>query len=111
MPKIKLTEVKVLNAFIRQLMADKGLDLGPEETNRAVEELRGQIEQQIDRALISRLSDEQAMTLEQLLDNGASEDEIHEFWQGTGVPAEEVTLDVMKAFREGFMATNWEEEE
>ena len=108
MPKLTLTEDKVLKAFIRQLIAERGLQLDAEEEARAMEQLSAQLEEQIDQAMVNALTDEQAMALEQLLDNEATDDDIEQFFEESGIDGEAIVLNTMNMYRDAFMAMNWE---
>lgn len=104
--KIKLTPTKsrVLAAFVSQLIKDKGLtELDPAARADLKRKLMQELNSEIERAYIMAMSDEQLIQMNEMLDTGASDEEIGELFETSGVNYEEVTVKVMQAFRNNFL--------
>lgn len=104
--KIKLTPTKsrVLAAFVSQLIKDKGLtELDSAARADLKRKLMQELNSEIERAYIMAMSDEQLIQMNEMLDTGASDEEIGELFETSGVNYEEVTVKVMQAFRNNFL--------
>lgn len=104
--KIKLTPTKsrVLAAFVSQLIKDKGLtELDPAARADLKRKLMQELNSEIERAYIMAMSDEQLIQMNEMLDTGASDEEISELFETSGVNYEEVTVKAMQAFRNNFL--------
>lgn len=104
--KIKLTPTKsrVLAAFVSQLIKDKGLtELDPAARADLKRKLMQELNSEIERAYIMAMSDEQLIQMNEMLDTGASDEEIGELFETSGVNYEEVTVKAMQAFRNNFL--------
>lgn len=110
MPESKLSQDEILSAFVIKMMQDKGLDgLSEDERSRLRMSLQDKLQEQIERALIGTLSDEQLLELDKKLKADASDEEIEAFFLADGLNAEQAMTDAMKAFREEFLALPMEE--
>lgn len=104
--KIKLTPTKsrVLAAFVSQLIKDKGLtELDSAARADLKRKLMQELNSEIERAYIMAMSDEQLIQMNEMLDTGASDEEISELFETSGVNYEEVTVKAMQAFRNNFL--------
>lgn len=104
--KIKLTPTKsrVLAAFVSQLIKDKGLtELDSAARADLKRKLMQELNSEIERAYIMAMSDEQLIQMNEMLDTGASDEEIGELFETSVVNYEEVTVKVMQAFRNNFL--------
>lgn len=104
--KIKLTPTKsrVLAAFVSQLIKDKGLtELDSAARADLKRKLMQELNSEIERAYIMAMSDEQLIQMNEMLDTGASDEEIGELFETSGVNYEEVTVKAMQAFRNNFL--------
>lgn len=102
MPENKLDE-KVLAMFVDRLIADKGgdtLDEKQKETLRG--ELREELDERMQRAMIKALPDEKLMKLEELLDADAPDEEIESFFANAGVSFDAPLRKAMSDFRDDY---------
>ena len=98
-PMEQITKGKVINTFVSKMMADKGV-----EDAALKEQLEAKLEEQIEQAMIRMLPDEKLVELEGMLDREASDEEIEQFFDGSGVNFEQVAQQTMAAFRSAFSA-------
>ncbi len=104
MPESKPNQEEILSAFVIKMMQDKGLAGMPdEERNRLRMNLQEKLQEQIERALVEMLSDEQLLELDRRLDEGITDEEIETFFLTSGADTDKVMTDAMKAFREAFL--------
>lgn len=104
MPETTPSQEQILSAFVLKMMQDKGVTgLSDDERNRLRMNLQDKLEEQIERALVEMLSDEQLIELDKRLDEGMTDEEVEAFFLEAGVDAEQAMADAMKAFREAFM--------
>lgn len=104
--KITLTPTKsrVLAAFVNQMIKDKGLtELDAMARAELKRKLMRELDTQIERAYIMAMSDEQLIQMNEMLDTGASDEEIGELFETSGVDYEAVTVQTMQAFRNNFL--------
>lgn len=104
--KITLTPTKsrVLAAFVNQMIKDKGLtELDATARAELKRKLMQELDTQIERAYIMAMSDEQLIQMNEMLDTGASDEEIGELFETSGVDYEAVTVQAMQAFRNNFL--------
>ena len=110
MPETTPSEEQILSAFVLKMMQDKGLTgMSDDERSRLRLNLQDKLEEQIERALIEMLSDEQLVELDRRLDEGMTEEEVEAYFLGAGTDANQVMADAMKAFRDAFMSLPMEQ--
>ena len=97
-PMEQITKGKVINTFVSKMMADKGV-----EDAALKEQLESKLEEQIEQAMIRMLPDEKLVELEGMLDREASDEEIEQFFDGSGVNFEQVAQQTMAAFRSALL--------
>ncbi len=102
-PMEQITKGKVINTFISKMMADKGV-----EDAALKEQLEAKLEEQIEQAMIRMLPDEKLVELEGMLGREASDEEIEQFFDGSGVNFEQVAQQTMAAFRSAFLGSGAE---
>ena len=95
-----------VNEFLESLLADKGIDVEPDIKEELINEMRGKLTDEINRAAINALSEEKADELAKLVDDPEFTDEkMAEFMQNSGVDLASVTLDTMLRFRTFYLGT------
>lgn len=98
------TKSRVLAAFVSQMMKDKGLsEMNEAERSELKAKLMKELDSQIERACVAAMSDEQLIQMNEMLDTGASDEEIGELFETSGVDFEAVTAQAMQAFRNNFL--------
>lgn len=104
MPEIKPTQTKLINVFVDKMMADKGLDaMGAEEQQGLRKSLRAKVEEQVERAMLSALTDAQLVELERMMDEGASDAELDKFFDESGADFDGAVHEAMTEFRKAFL--------
>ena len=104
MPESTPSQEQILSAFVIKMMQDKGITgLSDEERDRLRMNLQDKLEEQIERALIEMLSDEELIELDKKLNEGVTDEEIEAFFLGTGADADKIITDTMEAFRVAFL--------
>ena len=90
-----------LSDFIDQLIADAQYpNLTPEVKQELINELSERLMEQIDRAAINALSEEQAIELSKKMDDpNFSQEDMTKFMQDSGVNLQQVALETMMTFR------------
>ncbi len=94
-----------LKKFVTDLLEEKNLvGVDQEVKNELIAELTGKLEEQIQRAVLEHLNDEQFSQFEALLD---SEDtnEIASFLSEQKVPVQEITLQTLAKFRMAYLGS------
>ena len=93
--------------FIEQLLVDKGITgLEPEIRQELVEDMKGQLLDQIDKVAIMQLSEEKAEELNTKLDDPEfTNEKMAAFLQEAGVDLAQVTLNTMMQFRNFYLTT------
>lgn len=89
-----------IDDFINELLVAKkfnGLDDAVREQARL--DLLSRLSDQIDRAVIDAMSDSQIDTFTEMIDRGASQQELQAYIAQSGVDIERVTLETMLRFR------------
>lgn len=95
-----------VDEFLESLLADKGIDVEPDIKEELINEMRGKLTDEINRAAINALSEEKADELAKLIDDPEFTDEkMAEFMQNSGVDLASVTLDTMLRFRTFYLGT------
>ncbi len=96
-----------LDEFIEQLLIDKGItSQDPETKAELIKELRTMLLDQINKAAIMQLSEEQADELTQKLDDPEFTDEkMAEYMEQSGVDLTSVAIETMVRFRQYFLET------
>ena len=95
-----------VDEFLESLLADKGIDVEPDIKEELINEMRGKLTDEINRAAINALSEEKADELAKLVDDPEFTDEkMAEFMQNSGVDLASVTLDTMLRFRTFYLGT------
>ena len=96
-----------LDEFIEQLLIDKGItSQDPETKAELIKELRTMLLDQINKAAIMQLSEEQADELTQKLDDPEFTDEkMTEYMEQSGVDLTSVAIETMVRFRQYFLET------
>lgn len=103
MTKFNLSDDRVLLAFVDKMVTDKNPDVD-EVTRVALRaELKYQLEERIERAIVMALPDQQLVELDQLLEEDASDEEVIELFENSGVDFEMAVNREMKAFREAYL--------
>lgn len=110
MPEVNLTKNQIATVFVDKILAEKGLtDLSPEQQVRLREQLKAKLDEQVDQAMLRALSDEQLDELEKLIDDGASDEQIDDFFNRTNVDFTAAVQETMVEFRKAFLASGDEE--
>lgn len=110
MPESTPNQDQILSAFVIKMMQDKGITgMSEEERSRLRMSLQDKLEEQIERALIEMLSDEQLIELDKKLDEGVTDEEVEAFFLESGADANQAMTDTMKAFREAFLSLPMEQ--
>lgn len=104
MPEDKPVQTKVIEEFVDKMIADKGLGVVSTEKIGALREnLCAKLEEQVEQAMLRALSDEQLVELEKLVDSGASDEELDEFFDNSGVDFTKAAEQAMSEFRKAFL--------
>lgn len=103
MPETNYNDERVLMAFVDKMVTDKDANV----SGGARTKLRGQLfeemNRRIERAMIEALPDQLLIELDKSIDNGMTDEEIDEFFEGTGIGFSEVVQQAMKDFREAYL--------
>ena len=93
--------------FIEGLLQEKGItDIDPGTKEGLKSEMKEQLMEQIDKAVVYKLSDEQATELANMMDDeNFSRDQLDEFIQKSGVNIDEVASEIMSKFRNFYLGT------
>lgn len=102
MPKVRITQDKLLTAFVDRMLEDKGVKSADrrelvEQRRKLMEEL----EQYVNVAVIEALPDEKFLLLEKRLEEGVDDDELDEIFEG--VDYLPVAQKAMVEFREEYL--------
>lgn len=94
-----------IDQFLNQILDEKKISGDtPEVRKQLVEDLRVQLMQQIDRAMINALDTEHLDQLSKALDQGImSDQDMQNFFVQAGVDGERVALETMMRFREYYL--------
>lgn len=76
MPEMKISDERVLAAFVDKMINDKNPLITEKERTDLYRVLRAQLDVKIEQAMLTALSDEEMMRLNEMLDEGASDEEI-----------------------------------
>lgn len=108
MPTVKVNQREVLDTFIDQMIAEKGM----QGVDQAIlkEQLRTKLDEQIEQAIIRSLSDEKLLELDKLLDDEADDDTLEKFFEEAGENYGEVAEQTMQLFKEAFLKSGTEGE-
>ena len=99
-----LIDRQTLGQFVDALIKKKALPVdNPEELESVREDAMKSLDDKISLAVFGRLSEEQNIEFNQMLDRNASEDEYESFFNRIGLNVEETITNTMKAFAEGFL--------
>lgn len=110
MTEIKLGKEKLLNVFVDQLIKDKGWeDRDPEEVLRLQFELETQAEEEIDQTLLDSLTDQQLIELDELTQNGASDEQLEQFFGKLKIDYSDVVQRALANFRQKVLNDEVEE--
>lgn len=112
MSKIKITQERLLAAYINRLLIDKG-ELATDTKTQAKqrEQLKRQINDAMEMAMVQALSDDQLEEFDRRLDDGMTDAEMEEFLEGTGVDFVEATKKALIEFRAKYLNESYEEAE
>lgn len=100
MPKINVNPTVALDAYASQMLQEKGALTDDEQQNAAkLNQLRTQLDEVIDRAVIDALPEEKLPELEELLNRDASDAEIDKFFVNSGADFEGATKAALERFR------------
>ena len=101
-----------LDRFIREMLADKDLTgVDDEVRDQLVADMKAQLLDLIDRAVVDALPDSKAGEFGDLLDKPDTTDEqLREFVKNAGVDVERVTIDTMIRFRNLYVTPQAERE-
>ena len=90
-----------IDRFLGQILDDKKITI---DTPEVISDLRNHLMNQIDRAMINALSEEQLRQLNDLLDKeGVQDNEIQDFFRQSGINGEQVALNTMMRFRQYYL--------
>lgn len=104
MPEIKPTQTRIINTFVDKMMVDKDLGaMSTEEREALRKNLRQKAEEQIEQAMLAALPDKKLLELEQLVDAGASDDVLDNFFANCGVDFTKAAEQAMVEFRKAFL--------
>lgn len=103
MPEIKLSNDRIMAAFVDKMIADKGDDLDEKQKGRLRRRLMVELDNAIGKAMVMALSDEQAMELDKMLNSEVSDGEIERFFAGAGIDYDYVVHQAMGNFRVAYM--------
>ncbi len=107
MPNINSEQEQVMEAFVHQMVADKGLlEEDQKQNGKIQQELRVQLDEVMDRSLIDALPEEKLVELDKMLDAGATDDEIENFFDTAGVDFEAAMRGAMEEFRRQYLEGN-----
>lgn len=104
MPEIDFNDERALMAFVDKMITDKDAGVSAEERARLRGELYEKMNERIERAMIGALPDQMLIELDKSIDNGMTDEEIEEFFEGTGIGFSEVVQKAMKEFREEYLS-------
>lgn len=93
------------DAFIKEMLNAKQWSTAvDDEVKQQLEaDLKNRLMDQIDRAVIEAMPEDKVNGLNELLDRDASEDEVRQFIQQSGVDTQHVTLETMLRFRDLYL--------
>lgn len=93
------------DAFIKEMLNAKQWSTAvDDEVKQQLEaDLKNRLMDQIDRAVIEAMPEDKVNGLNELLDREASEDEVRQFIQQSGVDTQRVTLETMLRFRDLYL--------
>lgn len=91
--------------FVSELLDSKawGDRVDQDGRKQLEEDLKGRLLDQIDRAVIDALPEDQVDGLNELLDREAPDEEVHEYIANSGVDVQGITMQVMLRFRELYL--------
>lgn len=84
MPEMKISDERVLAAFVDKMITDKNPQVTERERTALYRVLREQVNVKIEQAMLAALSDEEMARLNDLLDAGASDEEIEALFNESG---------------------------
>lgn len=97
-----------LDRFVRDMLADKDLPgLSDDEIReQVITDLKEQLLDQIDRAIVEAIPDDKIDDFNSLLDNeDTSDDSLREYIAQSGVDVDRVTIDTMTRFRDLYLTS------
>lgn len=101
----KMSELELVEVFVRQMMIEKGLDGMDEELTKKIrEDLMERVVFQINRALVAALPDDKLELLEKKLEVNPQDGNLGEILEGSGVDVEAVTLEALGNFKKNYLA-------
>lgn len=103
MPENKINPDMVLSRFLDEIVAVKGAGLSKIERLSLRQDLRTEMDEKVDAAIIAALPEAKLLELNKLVESEASEDEIENFFVTAGVDFEKVALSAMLQFRKDQM--------
>lgn len=83
MPEMKISDERVLMAFVDKMITDKNALVTQQERTALYRVLREQLNVKIEQAMLSALSDEELLKLNKMLDEGASDEEVEALFNGS----------------------------
>lgn len=97
-------------AFVDKMIADKGLELSADQTQKLRAKLLGDLDMQIEQAIIRALPDDKLAELSRLADDPQVSDQaIEDLFNGSGVDFQTVATRTMKDFQLSFLAKELDE--
>lgn len=106
MPKINFGQEQVIEAFIYQMVVDKGLLQEDKKQNGKIQhELREQLDEAVQMALIEALPEPRLKELDQALKSGVTDEQIMQFFQNAGVNYPKVAAAAMAKFRQEYLSS------
>lgn len=104
MPKIKVNPDLALEAYAAEMLQAKGVTRDDEQRWSAlIEELCGQLNEVMDRAIIEAVPEEKYAELDALLDRDASDEEIERFFDNAGVDFEQAAQAALEQYRTDYL--------
>ncbi len=104
MPRISVNPSVALDEFVSQMMREKGAITDNEQQNTELaNQLKSQLDEVIDRAIIDALPEDKLPVLDDLLNRDASDTEIENFFVNAGADFEQAVQTAMEKFRAEYL--------
>ncbi len=108
MPETNLSDEKVLEIFVDNMITDKGVQVDAAQREALRQQLVTELNGTISQAIVMALPDEKAIELDQKIDAGMPDDEVESFFMNSGIDFEAVTGAAMKHFRMAYLGAGVE---
>lgn len=111
MPEVMPSKERLLNAFVDQLIEDKGWgERDPEELLKLRLKLKTQADEAVEKGVLGALSDEQLDELGEMADRDAPDEEVSEFFKSLKINYVKVATDALSGFRQRVLNDEIEED-